>query len=60
MEWAPLPQLAASGLLRACAFLLEVPDFRMDACEALRVLSLRRRAQVRPGPFDRLTLSPKP
>lgn len=46
MEWAPLRQLAASGLLRACAFLLEVPDFRMDACEALRVLSLRRQAQV--------------
>ncbi|KAK9833279.1 hypothetical protein WJX81_002345 [Elliptochloris bilobata] len=45
MEWAPLPQLANSGLLRACAYLLEVPDFRLAACEALRVLSLRRQAQ---------------
>ena len=49
MEWAPLPQLATSGLLRACAYLLEVPDFRMDACEALRMLSLRRQAQVNPA-----------
>ncbi len=47
MEWAPLPRLANSGLMRACAFLLDIPDFRLAACEALRVLSLRRQLQVR-------------
>ena len=46
MEWAPLPRLANSGLMRACAFLLDIPDFRLAACEALRVLSLRRQLQV--------------
>lgn len=50
VEWTPLGRLAASGLLRACAYLLMLPAHRLGACAVLRQVSERKQAQqVRAG-----------
>ena len=45
VEWTPLGRLAASGLLRACAYLLMLPAHRLGACAVLRQVSARKQAQ---------------
>ncbi|KAK9293164.1 hypothetical protein L1049_021152 [Liquidambar formosana] len=45
-EWAPLPDLAKSGIIHGCGFLLSAPDFRLHACEFFKLVSPRKR------PFD--------
>ncbi|CAN6582061.1 unnamed protein product [Malus baccata var. baccata] len=42
-EWAPLPDLAKSGIIHGCGFLLSSPDFRLHACEFFKLVSQRKR-----------------
>ncbi|XP_065852702.1 protein HASTY 1 [Euphorbia lathyris] len=43
VEWAPLPDLAKSGILHGCGFLLSSADFRLHASEFFRLVSPRKR-----------------
>ncbi|KAE9615987.1 hypothetical protein Lalb_Chr04g0261021 [Lupinus albus] len=52
-EWAPLPDLAKSGIINGCGFLLSAPDFRLHACEFFKLVSPRRRpADASVSEFD--------
>ncbi|XP_061348450.1 protein HASTY 1 isoform X2 [Gastrolobium bilobum] len=42
-EWAPLSDLANSGIINGCGFLLSAPDFRLHACEFFKLVSPRKR-----------------
>lgn len=42
MEWAPVGPVQEAGLLEAWTFLLQAPDFRLDACDLLRLLAGRK------------------
>ncbi|KAK7258781.1 hypothetical protein RIF29_24367 [Crotalaria pallida] len=42
-DWAPLPDLANSGIINGCGFLLSAPDFRLHACEFFKLVSPRKR-----------------
>ncbi|XP_057439439.1 protein HASTY 1 [Lotus japonicus] len=42
-EWAPLSDLAKSGIIHGCAFLLSAPDFRLHASEFFKLVSPRKR-----------------
>lgn len=42
-EWAPISNLGSSGLIGDCAHLLRYSEFRLSACEFLKLISQRRR-----------------
>ncbi|KAJ1417073.1 Exportin-1/Importin-beta-like [Sesbania bispinosa] len=42
-EWAPLSDLAKSGIINGCGFLLSAPDFRLHASEFFKLVSPRKR-----------------
>ncbi|CAJ2631548.1 unnamed protein product [Trifolium pratense] len=43
-EWAPLTDLAKSGIINGCGFLLSAPDFRLHASEFFKLVSSRKRS----------------
>ncbi|KAK7337855.1 hypothetical protein VNO77_18443 [Canavalia gladiata] len=42
-EWAPLSDLAKSGIIHGCGVLLSAPDFRLHASEFFKLVSPRKR-----------------
>ncbi|KAK3418466.1 hypothetical protein EUGRSUZ_H04418 [Eucalyptus grandis] len=42
-EWAPVSDLAKSGIINGCGILLSSPDFRLHACEFFKLVSPRKR-----------------
>ncbi|RDX99328.1 Protein HASTY 1, partial [Mucuna pruriens] len=42
-EWAPLSDLAKSGIIHGCGVLLSAPDFRLHASEFFKFVSPRKR-----------------
>ncbi|KAJ7533944.1 hypothetical protein O6H91_13G072100 [Diphasiastrum complanatum] len=42
-EWAPVTAMASYGLIEACGFLLSSLEFRLSACEFLKLVASRRR-----------------
>nr|CAB3473120.1 unnamed protein product [Digitaria exilis] len=42
-EWAPVTDLAKSGLIHGCGSLLSYSDFRLHACEFFKVICQRKR-----------------
>ena len=48
-EWAPLAPFTDSGLIPACAYFLNIQDFRLLACDILKQLSHRRQDKVGPA-----------
>ncbi|XP_027350617.1 protein HASTY 1 [Abrus precatorius] len=42
-EWAPLSDLAKSGIIHGCGILLSAPDFRLHASEFFKLVSPRKR-----------------
>ncbi|KAL4186249.1 hypothetical protein AMTRI_Chr09g13250 [Amborella trichopoda] len=42
-EWAPVCDLAKSGLINACGFLLSSVEFRLHACEFFKIVSPRKK-----------------
>ncbi|XP_039686787.1 protein HASTY 1 [Medicago truncatula] len=43
-EWAPLTDLAKSGIINLCGFLLSAPEFRLHASEFFKLVSSRKRS----------------
>ncbi|CAK8544722.1 unnamed protein product [Lathyrus sativus] len=43
-EWAPLTDLAKSGIINGCGFLLSAPDFRLHASDFFKLVCSRKRS----------------